>query len=155
MRLLSLLFVAVLCASELDAQAGPRPQHLSATWMRDSIAAAGRLPNAPPATPLGDQGIYRYVGVRRDKTGEAEIHAAFDDLFVVQEGAGTLLYGGRLEGSRETAPGELRGGQIVGGTSLLLSAGDMKAIPAGVAHHVHVPSGGSITYLVVKIPRQR
>ena len=152
-RLLLLLPLTLLLAPPADAQTGPRPQHLSATWLRDSIASASRAPGGSPGTLMSDQGAYRFFGVRRDRSGEAEVHGGLDDVFMVQEGVGTLVLGGRIQGERETTPGELRGGEIVGGRTSLLASGDVVVIPAGVPHQVQVAPGGSITYVVMKIPR--
>lgn len=71
----------------------------------------------------------------------------------VQEGTATLLHGGRVDGGRETAPGERRGGRITGGTRQVLAPGDVALIPAGTPHQVLVPATGSIRYLVTKVRR--
>jgi hypothetical protein len=74
-------------------------------------------------------------------------------VIIIQEGTATLLHGGAVEGGRETAPGERRGGRIDGGTRQVLAPGDVALVPAGTPHQVLVPAGGSIRYLVVKVPR--
>jgi quercetin dioxygenase-like cupin family protein len=61
--------------------------------------------------------------------------------------------GGRVQGNRETAPDEWRGGTIEGGRTYELAPGDVVWIPAGVPHQVLVPAGGSFDYLVVKTPK--
>jgi mannose-6-phosphate isomerase-like protein (cupin superfamily) len=57
---------------------------------------------------------------------------------MVQEGSGTLLVGGELQGARNSAPGELRGGEIRGGGRQPLAAGDMMIVPAGTPHQVEI-----------------
>jgi mannose-6-phosphate isomerase-like protein (cupin superfamily) len=100
-----------------------------------------------------DAGAYTVIALRRTADGEAEVHAEWDDVMMIQEGAGTLLSGGEVSGARQTAPGELRGGRISGGTRRELAPGDVVTVPAGVPHQMLVGSGQSITYLVVKVRR--
>ena len=93
------------------------------------------------------------VVVRRDGPGEVEIHDLLNDVLVAQAGSATLIVGGRVEGGRETAPNERRGGAITGGRSQALHPGDVAWIPAGIPHQLIVRKGGSFTYVVVKTDR--
>lgn len=146
----------LLLASRLAAQQAPpvqtAPRHVSAAEIRDTTADAPRLPMAFSAKPLGSRGTYTYLAIRRDQTGEVEVHAGLDDLMMIESGSATLLVGGTVSGGRQTAPGEQRGGSIDGGATQPLAPGDVMVIPAGVPHQVVVPPGGSVTYVVVKIP---
>lgn len=95
------------------------------------------------------------VVARRDGPGEVEIHAQMNDVIVVLDGHATVLVGDRVEGDREAAPNEWRGGKILGGHSYNLAPGDVLWIPAGLGHQITVPQitvppGGSFSYLVVK-----
>ena len=117
--------------------------HLDSVAMR-SVAAAR------PAQLLGDQGGYSYLLIHRLSAGEVEVHTAWDDVFVVRAGSGTLVTGSTAEGGRDTGPGERRGGHIPAPRSRALRSGDMVVIPAGLAHQVLPDSGGTLTYLVVK-----
>ena len=123
-------------------------QHFTAANL-DSIAM--RLADAARlAQVLGDRGGYSYLLVRRVSAGEVEVHAAWDDVFVVRTGSGTLLTGPTAEGGRDTGPGERRGGHIPAPQSRALRSGDVVLIPAGFAHQVLPDSGGPLTYLAVK-----
>jgi mannose-6-phosphate isomerase-like protein (cupin superfamily) len=62
----------------------------------------------------------------------------------------TLTYGGTLSGAKETTPGELRGGTISGGKTIVLHRGDYLEIPAGVPHLMTAPQH-NFTYLIVKV----
>jgi mannose-6-phosphate isomerase-like protein (cupin superfamily) len=126
-------------------------EYQSATALRDAVAGAATAPSRTATRAGTDRGRYSYIVVRRDQPGEVEIHELLDDVFVVQEGAATLRYGGTASGSRVTAPGERRGGQISGGTTQRITVGDLVIVPAGVPHQVEVEPGSSITYLVVKV----
>lgn len=153
---LHLSSAAVLLASPVAAQrqaapTQPSPQYVSAAQIRDTTADAPSLPAAFSARLLADRGAYTYLAIRRDRTGEVEVHAAWDDVMVIESGSATVAYGGTVRGGRQTAPGEQRGGAMDGGTTQALGPGDVMVIPAGVPHQVLVPEGGSGTYVVVKI----
>lgn len=145
------LFIAALSlAGAAHAQPAGGARHVTANDLAALIAkpvngtAVAQVPTGPGA---------QLVLARRDVTGEAEVHANFADQFIVQLGKATVLVGGRIEGDRETAPGERRGGKIEGAARYELSGGDVLFIPAGVPHQTIVPAGGSFTYLVAKFPK--
>ena len=146
-----LLGLLLLCSLGAWAQTPARVEHHSATALRDAVAGAARATPHLATSALGDRGAYNYIVVRRDESGEVEIHDRLDDVFVVQEGTAILRYGGTASGTRQTAAGEQRGGQITGGTTQRLAVGDVMVIPAGVPHRVEVEPGSSITYFVVKV----
>jgi mannose-6-phosphate isomerase-like protein (cupin superfamily) len=50
--------------------------------------------------------------VRRWEAGSPEVHARWDDLLIIRSGAGTLVTGDSLVGSKYLAPGERRGGRF-------------------------------------------
>jgi len=91
--------------------------------------------------------------IRRDKTGETEIHMAFNDIYFVESGHAKIRVGGRVTGNRETERTEWRGGEISGGTDYPLAPGDVLFIPAGIPHQVLVSPKASITYATVKTPK--
>ena len=102
---------------------------------------------------FGDHGNYNFVMVRRDESGEPEVHADWSDIFIAHEGEGSLTYGGKVEGGRTTGPGEIRGGKIVGGTTLKLGPGDMAVIPAGLPHLTTLEKGKHFVYMVIKVKK--
>jgi mannose-6-phosphate isomerase-like protein (cupin superfamily) len=144
MRTALALAIAALAA---PAAAQDQPHFVSAKDLAAKVAKTTdgavtfTVPTGPGAT---------VVMVRRDRTGEVEVHARLADEFVVQDGTATVLVGGRVEGGRDTAANERRGGEIVGGVRYPLARGDVLWIPAGQPHQVIVPTGGSFTYLVAK-----
>ncbi len=144
------LLALVIAAAPTVPSAQEAGRHVSAKDLAALVAkttdgtAVAQVPTGPGA---------QMVAARREKTGEAEVHANFADQFIVQSGKATVLVGGKLEGGRETAPGEWRGGRIDGATRYELSTGDVLFIPAGVPHQTVVPSGGAFTYLVAKFPK--
>ncbi|MBW3629559.1 MAG: cupin domain-containing protein [Gemmatimonadetes bacterium] len=152
-RALILASFVILFPLTAGAQTAAGVEYHSATALRDAVAAAARAPNRTAVHNGANRGGYSHVVVRRDQSGEAEVHDLLDDVFIVQEGTASLRYGGTVSGSRVTAPGERRGGEIAGGVTQRLAPGDMIIVPAGVPHRVEVESGGSVTYLVVKVAR--
>ena len=100
---------------------------------------------------LGDWGSHYALMVHREGNGPSEIHDDYTDFYVVQSGEGTLVTGGEIVGRKETAPGEIRGTSVKGGTKRSLKPGDTVNIPPKTPHQVVVPSGKTITYLILKV----
>lgn len=152
-RFLPLVILLLVAPAAVRAQGADSVQHLSAAALREAVAAVpGESDRSMYGRLVADRG-YTVIALRRTADGEAEIHSEWDDVILVQEGGATLLHGGVVEGGRETAPGERRGGRIGGGTSQVIGPGDVVLVPAGTPHQVMVPAGGSVTYLVVKVRR--
>ena len=87
----------------------------------------------------------------RSRSGEAEVHEKFADLFVVLAGSATLLTGGVVTGARNIAPGETRGTGIDGGVRQTLRAGDLAHVPAATPHQFLLTGEETITCLVMKV----
>lgn len=100
------------------------------------------------AVPTGPGDVV--LMVRRDRDGEVEVHTKLNDEFVAQEGHASIRVGGRVEGNRQTAPNEYRGGKMTGGRVYQLAPGDVLWIPAGSPHQMLVPKGKSFSYLAFK-----
>lgn len=90
----------------------------------------------------------------RSRSGMAEVHENFADLFYVLEGRATMVTGGTLAGAKTINPGEIRGDSIEGGARQEMRAGDVLHIPAGLPHQILVAGENSITSLVFKIPEK-
>lgn len=160
-RTAATLFIAVLlvpiacsqpAAEQTEAQASGEVQFISEDELQEAVSVDDSEQASPlMAEVLGDHGHYRYLVVRRQESGEPEVHASWADVTVVREGSGTLVYGGRVEGGQETEPGEVRGGRIVDGQEQRLAAGDVVLLPARVPHQIQLNDGESIVYTVVKV----
>lgn len=87
----------------------------------------------------------------RSRSGEAEVHERFADLFCVLSGAATLVTGGTVVGARSVGPGETRGTGIEGGTPQKLRAGDLAHVPAGTPHQMVLAGDDTMTCLVMKV----
>jgi hypothetical protein len=150
MQLSKLFPAAALPLLAIAADAAPMPpvaEVVPAAQLRAFVAVTSNGLVAHPATA---DPASRTLIVRRDGPGEVEVHALLNDVIVPQAGAATLLVGGHVEGGRETAPNERRGGTIAGGRSYALHPGDVVWIPAGIPHQMIVRRGGSFTYVAVK-----
>lgn len=87
----------------------------------------------------------------RSRSGEAEIHENFADLFVVIEGKAILVTGGVVTGARKIASGETRGSSIDGGVEQAMRPGDVAHVPAGTPHQILLAGDNTITCLVMKV----
>ncbi len=86
---------------------------------------------------------------RRDKAGMAEVHVKDADIIYVQEGTATFVTGGTVVDGKNIAADEIRGSQINGGETRLISKGDVIIVPAGTPHWFkEIPA--PMTYYVVK-----
>ena len=88
--------------------------------------------------------------VRRDADGVVEVHLKQHDVIIPQGGHATILVGGKVEGNKESAPDEWRGGKIIGGVTHQLNPGDVIWIPAGTPHQMLIEKGGSMNYIAFK-----
>lgn len=102
---------------------------------------------------LSDLGNHKFEILRRDGSGAGEMHHNWTDIFIVQSGEATILYGGSIEDAKDTGNGEIRGPKHVGGKSQKVSAGDILVMPPGVAHQTIVEQGKFFFTLIVKVQR--
>lgn len=91
----------------------------------------------------------------RKHSGGGELHQNFADIFFILDGHASVLTGGQLVDQKTTAPGEIRGKSVEGGTRQELKAGDVVHIPAGTPHQMLLSDGDTVTYFVVKVEESR
>lgn len=128
--------------------------YLSSARIAEAIRAASAAAPAPVlATTLEQRDDHASIMVRRTESSAPELHEMFDDVYIIQEGAAVLVYGGTYEWAQTTEPGEWRGGTITDGTRQALAPGDVVVVPAAVPHQVVIDPGKSIIYHVVKVRR--
>jgi len=87
----------------------------------------------------------------REGSGVAEWHETEADVMFISAGQITMVYGGTIVDAKTTAPGEMRGPSIRGGTEAKLGAGDVLHIPAKVPHQMILAPGAKVTYFVTKV----
>jgi mannose-6-phosphate isomerase-like protein (cupin superfamily) len=154
--------IALVAGIALAQQPRERPQltgpeHIPAAQLKQVIADAKPWPDDPTIRykRLGSRGNDSYWILLRDGTGKAEQHDGWNDIFIVQEGSATVLYGGQLQGGRQTSPGETLGGEIVNGERRRISRDDILVLPAGTPHQFLIDRGESITYVTIKTERKK
>src|ERR1700677_966063 len=64
---------------------------------------------------LGNFGPDHALMIHREGSGVAELHETEADVMVIVTGTGTLVVGGTMPGSKNTAPGEVREPKVEGG----------------------------------------
>jgi len=148
---LTLLFIA----QAVLAQEAARHDYWRAADLdgfADSLAASVGANNSAVLDRIIDHDSYFAAIVHREPgPGFSESHDEWADVYFVSSGRGTLIVGGRIADAEETAPGEIRGTRIEGGTQRTLAEGDVVHIPAGTPHHVIVEPGNQITYFIFKV----
>ena len=100
--------------------------------------------------PLIELSDYKVHASHRDKGGESEIHQKETDIIYVLDGSATFVTGGNVVNGRTTAPGEIRGAGIEGGTTRHITKGDVIIVPQGTPHWFKEVEG-IVDYYVVKV----
>ena len=151
MRYSSLL---VLTCLVLQAADSTQALYWSANKLKDIDKSANAKLN--PERHLGTERLLDSAFVAfRNGSGEAELHEKLADLIIVRSGAGAVLIGGKMVGGKPSAPDEVRGTSIEGGTKYPIAAGDTLYVPANTPHQFVMEPGQSFTAMVVKItPKQ-
>ena len=138
-----LAFVLPLAAAALAADTPAAPRYFKPAEV-DAARAKGET-----GSMLIEDAEYKVLASRRDKPGQSEVHVTDTDIFVVVHGQATIVLGGRMIDPKETAPGELRGSGIEGGTDYLLEPGVVLTVPRNTPHWVRETRPG-FRYYVVK-----
>lgn len=94
-----------------------------------------------PTVRLLEGGAYN-VNIRRIRGGEtALMHPRTTDVYVIREGSGTLVTGGRIVDEDGRPIDGTRGAAIAGGDERVIGPGDLVFIPAGVPHGIRETDG--------------
>jgi glc operon protein GlcG len=98
--------------------------------------------------PLLETGAYKIHASRREAPGQAEVHRRDTDVIYVLEGSAIFVTGGAVVDGAETAPDEIRGPSIAGGTTQELAPGDVVVVPNGTPHWFQGVRGPFLYYVV-------
>jgi mannose-6-phosphate isomerase-like protein (cupin superfamily) len=152
------LFMTALLFAALALPAGDPAGFQMWTSAQLKGYAKNLAPKIDPKTKVSSETLlkhenYLFMVGHREGPGEAEWHETQADVFVVQSGSATLVYGGSVVDGKTTAPGEIRGPSINGGAEKKLAAGDVVTIPAKMPHQLKLDPGKEFTYFVVKIAK--
>jgi mannose-6-phosphate isomerase-like protein (cupin superfamily) len=151
--LVTFMLLPLLCSTAF-AQASPATTYSP----QELIHIADQKREQAKSSKAPDTGIVEKfldastIIASRDRDGQAELHQRAEDVFVVLQGEATLVSGGTIVDSRTTAPSEVRGASVQGGTRKSLREGNIVHIPANVPHQLLVRHGTLFTYFVVKVP---
>jgi mannose-6-phosphate isomerase-like protein (cupin superfamily) len=120
--------------------------------LKTARALQARLRQSNDTTGLAEERLddVSFVAVRV-KSGRAEVHKTSDDIFFVLSGHATLITGGKMINA--SGDQEIRGDSIERGASANLEKGQVIHIPRAVPHQILLPAGGSLSYVLIKIPR--
>jgi mannose-6-phosphate isomerase-like protein (cupin superfamily) len=153
-----ILAVALLAfaAPALSQSAEPAPaQFMNHKHIMDLVkkAKADRKGDAPlVAEPILLMAPYRAQLEYRPKTAPAALHEKDAELFVVLQGAGNIVTGGKLVDEKRVNANNLSGSSIADGHSQSVAVGDMLIVPANTPHQV-VPTGGApIVVMTMHVP---
>lgn len=155
--LIRLGFVAVILASAFVGYSYGQEDSSSAQLYIPSQKIETSYKHALPipdlATGQSGNAKYRLRASRHDEPTQVEIHTRDTDIFYVTSGEATFVAGGKAVSAKETAPNELRGTGIDGGTTYHLKKGDIMIIPHGIPHWFQkIPSAPSpFLYVEVKV----
>jgi mannose-6-phosphate isomerase-like protein (cupin superfamily) len=99
---------------------------------------------------INDNGLI--VLANRAMQRGSEMHGKTNHVFIIVDGEGTFVTGGKLINPKEIGPGQTRGDGIEGGEAHHLSKGDVITVPANTPHWWKDTSKtGSVGYYAVNI----
>lgn len=143
----AMLSAVLVGASAIGASASHEEIFVSAAELAAKVQSASQ----EVAYEIPGVTGHQVLMIRRDKTGDAEVHTQLDDTIIIERGTAKFRVGGSITGNHEIGPTELRGGTMSGWREYSVSVGDLLLIPAGVPHQAIVTSG-TVLYVTIKTP---
>jgi len=152
-KLISILAIATALAVPCLAQTGSTAEVFSAKDVAAQLATLAQKakPSGSSGATLGDYKSHAIKLSVRTASGGAEVHAHYDDIFVVTGGSATLITGGTVVDARTGADGETKGTRIQNGSSQRIAQNDIVHIPAGTPHQLIITPGDTFSAIVVKV----
>jgi mannose-6-phosphate isomerase-like protein (cupin superfamily) len=154
-QVLAFAFLAAATASAVAQTAPPVTQFMSDKDIMGLIdkAKADRKGDAPLVTePILLLAPYRAQLEYRPGTSPAAVHEKDAELFVVLQGTGNIVTGGKLVDEKRVNANNLSGPSIADGHSQAVVKGDMLIVPANTPHQV-IPTGGApIVVMTIHVP---
>jgi len=130
------------------------PASAEVTFKHISAEQAARLvSNNNLNSVIADSTVFVMSFHKRTQSGHVERHMGWDEEFVMQEGDELLNYGSAASNPRQLSLGEFTGDTITGGKSVLLHAGDVVVMPAGMWHQ-HLLKSPTVRYLLFRTRKQ-
>lgn len=152
-----LALLAVLALPAAAQTAGPPTQMFMSKQQIMALidkAKADRKGDAPMVPePILLMAPYRAQLEYRPAVAPAASHDKDAELFVVLQGTGNIVTGGKLVDEKRVNASNSSGSSIAGGTSQAVAPGDMLIVPATVPHQV-IPGGGEpIVLMTMHVPQ--
>jgi mannose-6-phosphate isomerase-like protein (cupin superfamily) len=153
----SVVSSSVISSSVMAQTAAPPPMR---TFMSNADimalidkAKADRKGDAPSvAEPILLLAPYKAQLEYRPGKAPAAFHEKDAELFIVLEGTGTIVTGGKLVDEKRTNANNRNGSSIEGGEAHAVLKGDMLIVPANTPHQV-IPGGGApIVVMTMHVP---
>jgi len=145
------IFVAAVFLIPLYASAEDKAEVFSGESVASQVQTLAQTAKASGSSgaTLGDYGSHAIKLSVRSVSGGAEVHAHYDDVFVVTEGTATLVTGGTVLDAKTGEDGETKGSGIQNGTSHTVVKGDIVHVPVGTPHRLIIAPG--VVFGVVKV----
>lgn len=153
MRLITVVTLAATVCTPLFGQTHQGVQVFPGHDIVSALASLrdGAETTGSKGTVLGDYQSHSIQLSVRTASGGAEVHAHYDDIFLVTQGKATLITGGTVEDAQTASDGETRGKSIENGKSQMIEKDDIVHIPAGTPHQLVIAPGNVFSTIVVKV----
>jgi mannose-6-phosphate isomerase-like protein (cupin superfamily) len=155
MRAGILAFVFLVATASSALAQSPMTQFMSEKDIMALIdkAKADRKGDAPlVAVPIVALAPYKAQLEYRPATAPAALHEKDAELFVVLQGAGNIVTGGKLVDEKRVNAANLSGSSIADGHSQAVVKGDVLIVPNNTPHQV-IPTGGApIVVMTMHVP---
>jgi mannose-6-phosphate isomerase-like protein (cupin superfamily) len=151
MKLAFLITLAGVLTLQETAPGGFRVWKSTELHSRGQDLAKKLDANKAAAETIATEGNRLFLVAYREASGPAEVHHTQADIMFISEGELTMVHGGTIVDGKTTAPGEIRGSGITGGTEVRLGPGDVLHIPARMPHQMKLAPGTKVTYFVAKV----
>jgi mannose-6-phosphate isomerase-like protein (cupin superfamily) len=152
MKLIAVLTIAAFVIP-CHAVAQSNAQVFSGTDVNSQLAdlVIAAKASGTSGVTLGDYKSHAIKLSVRTSSGGAEVHAHYDDIFVVTKGRATLITGGTVVNPKTDSDGETKGSGIQNGKSQTIVQGDIVHIPAGTPHQLTIASDDIFGTIAVKV----
>jgi len=126
--------------------------HGQVTFKHISAAEAAQMVSGSEIPAIASDEKFSMSFHKRVVSGHVEKHMGWNEELVIQEGDVLLNTGDAASNPRQTSPGEFSGDAITGGKSVMLHAGDVVILPAGLWHE-QVLKSPVMRYILFKTRR--
>ena len=126
--------------------------HGQVTFKHISAAEAAQMVSGSEIPTIASDEKFSMSFHKRVVSGHVEKHMGWNEELVIQEGDVLLNTGDTASNPRQTSPGEFSGDAITGGKSVMLHAGDVVILPAGLWHE-QVLKSPVMRYILFKTRR--